>query len=124
MNRVITTTCLLGILLLSGCASTTISGASSKDLDANIGKLTLGMSPQEVVALVGSPAANNRTVTKEGTVYQWIYTKNSFTRKDVAFTATLAAANAGHSIPPSDHVLYVFFSDERVIAIRNLQSPQ
>jgi len=124
MNAVIAALALLATALCSGCASATISGAPAKDLQANIAKLRLGMTPQEVVSLVGQPAANNRTITAEGTIYQWIYTRHSFTRKDVALIGGLAAANAGHTIPPSDHVLYVLFSNEEVIAIKNIQNPQ
>ena len=110
--------------IFCGCSSTTTNGASAKNLQANVAKLQVGMTPQEVVSLVGMPAGNNRTTTADGTIYQWIYTENSFARKDVAVIEVLAAMNSGRSIPPSRHVLYVFFSNEHVIAIRTMQGTQ
>ncbi len=73
MNRVFRILAVVGTVFLFGCASATMSGAKARDLQTNIPKLRLGMTPDDVISLVGRPAANNRTVTTEGTIYQWIH---------------------------------------------------
>lgn len=112
------------LLAITGCASRTTSGIPSRVVSSNFSQLSLGMTPEEVVGLVGQPANRRRTINPEGPTELWTYTQFSFTKKSDAFIAGLAAANAGRSLPPSDPVLHLFFRNGRVAEFQTIQNPR
>lgn len=103
--------------LIVGC-ETTQQGIPAAQLRANLNSISLGMSKQEVIALVGKPIRVNQTLDASGTTDQWVYSDSQFWTAGQAFAAGLATGGSG---PVHESELYLYFKNDKLTSIQKQQ---
>jgi outer membrane protein assembly factor BamE (lipoprotein component of BamABCDE complex) len=111
-------TCLSLAILLPACESTH-QGISGKQLQANLRSLKLGMTSEQVIALIGRPMRVNKTLNAGGVTEQWIYTDSQFWTAGQAVAAGVVAAGEGG--PLHEGQLYLYFTNSRLTSIQTQQ---
>jgi len=81
------------VIFVSGCASPEAGGAGSRPtVSQRLNQIQIGMSSDEVVALIGKPDRVNRMRSASGTQDQWIYGTHTLNLNVRGLGSAMAAA--------------------------------